>query len=63
MKENIVKDILSKAYIQDEFFQTIKIQFLALGVIKRIERNKKTLWTLTPYGFRYMMQLKALKKK
>lgn len=63
MKENIVKDILSKAYIQDEFFQTIKIQFLALGVIKRIERKEKTLWTLTPYGFRYMMQLKALKKK
>lgn len=63
MKENIVKDILSKAYIQDEFFQTIKIQFLALGVIKRIERKEKTLWTLTPYGFRYMMQLKALRKK
>ena len=62
MKENIVKDILTKAYIQDEFFQTIKIQFLALGVIKRIERQEKTLWTLTPYGFRYMMQLKALKK-
>lgn len=48
-------------------FQTIKVQLIALQIIQKSERKRTakdtdTYWTLTPYGNRLMMQLKALKK-
>lgn len=54
--------------LSDESFQTIKVQLIALGLIK--QSNKKhsttdvnTYWTLTPYGNKVMMRLKAIKKE
>lgn len=51
----------------DHDFQTIKVQLIALHIIQKSERKRTakdtdTYWTLTPYGNRLMMQLKALKK-
>ena len=54
--------------IEEESFQQIKIQLIALRIIelsdkKRTVKDTETYWRLTPYGFRVMMNLKALKKK
>jgi hypothetical protein len=54
--------------IYDEYFQTIKIQLRALGLIKRNEKQRsvkdnKTYWTLTPYGDEIMMRLRAVTSK
>lgn len=54
-------------YVLDEDFQTIKVQLIALRIIKISERKRTakdtdTYWTLTPYGNRLMMKLKALKR-
>lgn len=53
--------------LSDESFQTIKVQLIALGIIKPSAKkhattNVNTYWTLTPYGNKVMMRLKALKK-
>ena len=67
MVRMVVKDAPSIHALSDESFQTIKVQFIALGLIK--QSNKKhsttdvnTYWTLTPYGNKVMMRLKAIKK-
>lgn len=54
-------------HINSEDFQTIKVQFVALGLIvksekKRSIKDSSTYWTLTPYGETKMMQLRALRK-
>ncbi len=54
--------------IEEESFQQIKVQLIALRIIelsdrKRTVKDTETYWHLTPYGFRVMMNLKALKKK
>jgi Domain of unknown function (DUF4062) len=53
--------------IIDEDFQTIKIQFRALGLISKSDRarsikDRVTYWTLTHYGNSIMMRLRAIKK-
>lgn len=53
--------------IDETDFQTIKVQLIALCIMKISERkrtakNTDTYWTLTPYGNKLMMQLKALKR-
>lgn len=53
--------------IIDNDFQTIKVQLIALQIIQKSDRKRTakdtdTYWTLTPYGNRLMMQLKALKR-
>lgn len=53
--------------IKDTDFQTIKIQFRALGLIsesikKRSIHDKGTYWTLTPYGDTIMTRLRAIRK-
>ena len=53
--------------ISDESFQTVKVQLIALGIIKPSEKkhsttNTNTFWTLTPHGSKIMMRLKAIKK-
>jgi hypothetical protein len=53
--------------IEDSTFQTLKIQFRALGLItesikKRSIHDKGTYWTLTPYGDTIMTRLRAIRK-
>jgi len=48
-------------------FQTMKVQFVALGLITKSEKKRSikdsgTYWSLTPYGETKMMQLRALRK-
>ena len=57
----------AKFSIFDSDFQTLKIQFRALGYItesvkKRGVHDKKMYWTLTPYGDTIMTRLRAIKK-
>lgn len=52
--------------INDEDFQTIKIQFRALGLIKKSDKTRSikdnsTYWALTPYGDEIMTRLRAIK--
>lgn len=54
--------------LSDDSFQTIKVQLIALGIIKPSTKKHSTTdfntyWTLTPYGNKVMMRLKALKKE
>ena len=62
------KDSPSIHTLSDECFQTIKVQLIALGIIKPSTKkhsttDANTYWTLTPYGNKVMMRLKALKKE
>lgn len=57
---------ITKVY--DECFQEVKVQFIALGLIqestkKKSAGNVQKYWSLTPYGNKMMMKLKAIKKK
>lgn len=54
--------------IEEESFQQIKVQLIALRIIELSDRRRtikdaETYWHLTPYGFRVMMNLKALRRK
>lgn len=54
--------------IEEESFQQIKVQLIALRIIeisdrKRTVKDTETYWHLTPYGFRVMMNLKAMRRK
>lgn len=73
--DSIREDILKKykdythnlPKIEEESFQQIKVQLIALRIIelsdrKRTIKDTETYWHLTPYGFRVMMSLRALKK-
>ena len=58
---------LSKFNIEDEFYQTIKVQLRALGLINKSTKNRSvkdtgTYWTLTPYGDNVMNKLRAIKR-
>lgn len=53
--------------ISNEDFETIKIQLLALGlirkgVVKRTPSDTNTYWALTPYGEAYLMRLRAIRR-
>ncbi len=53
--------------IEEESFQQVKVQLIALRIIelsdrKRTVKDTETYWHLTPYGFRVMMNLKALRR-
>ena len=63
----VVKDAPSIHALSDESFQTIKVQLIALGLIKQSSKKHSTTdvntyWTLTPYGNKVMMRMKAIKK-
>ena len=54
--------------VYSDCFQDVKVQFIALGLIQESQRKKSAgnvhkYWTLTPYGNKIMMKLKAIKKK
>lgn len=58
---------LSNFRLNDDDFQTIKIQLRALGLIAKSEKARsikdtKTYWTLTPYGDEVMTRLRAIKR-
>lgn len=54
--------------INDDDFQTIKVQLRALGLITKSSKNrsvkdKNTYWTLTPYGDLTMTRLRAIHRQ
>lgn len=54
--------------VDDDDFQTIKVQLRALGLIKRNDKTRsvkdtQTYWTLTPYGDNVMNRLRAIEKQ
>lgn len=54
--------------IDDDDFQTIKVQLRALGLIKKNDKNRSvkdtnTYWTITPYGDNVMNRLRAIEKE
>ena len=56
-----------KLHIEEEDFDTIKVQFIALGLIEKSEKKRSlkergVFWKLTPYGENYMIKLRAIKK-
>ena len=53
--------------ITEEAFQTIKVQFIAIGLIRKSERkrapsDRNAYWSLTPYGANYVTKLKAVRR-
>jgi hypothetical protein len=56
---------VSRIEVDDADFQTLKVQFRALGLITRSERERRndgaTYWSLTPYGDRVMIKVKAIR--
>ncbi len=60
------KDLLDFA-ISEEDFQTLKVQFKALGLMIKSSKSRSvkdvgTYWALTPYGDEIMTKLRAVKK-
>lgn len=58
---------LKAFHIDNDDFQTIKVQLRALGLItknskQRSVRDTATYWTLTPYGDTVMTKLRAIKR-
>jgi hypothetical protein len=59
-KLDLDKIDISNAYVRDEDFQKVKVQFRALGLIAKDERRpRETYWILTPYGDQLMTQIAA----
>jgi hypothetical protein len=66
-EKKFARHLLSNFRISRDDFQTIKVQFRALGLIARSEKTRSvkdsgTYWTLTPYGDEVMTQLRAIRK-
>lgn len=58
---------LSRFALDDDDWQTIKVQLRALGLIAKSEKTRSikdttTYWTLTPYGDEVMTRLRAIKR-
>ena len=65
--KGIPKGDLHRPKITDSDFQTVKVQFRALGLIEKSDRKRsikdtETYWALTPYGDHIMVNLRALRK-
>jgi hypothetical protein len=65
--KNHANHTLSSFVIDEQAFQTIKIQLKALGLIKQSDKkrsvtNQGTYWSLTPYGDSTLTQLRAIRK-
>jgi hypothetical protein len=55
------------ASIPNDEFQTIKLQLIALGLIRRSEKRRtvsdtNTYWALTPYGEAQLLNLRAIQR-
>lgn len=58
---------ITATFISTQDFNTIKIQFKALGLIKKSDKQRSvrdtgTYWTLTPYGDEVMTRLLAIQR-
>ncbi|RKQ69583.1 uncharacterized protein DUF4062 [Litorimonas taeanensis] len=65
--EHLKEEAIDKFFLKETDFETIVIQFRALGLIKKSEKNRSvkdsmTYWTLTPYGNEVMNRLRAIPK-
>jgi len=65
--ERFENTYITDVTVEDEFFQTIKVQLRALGLINKSTKSRsvkdtETYWTLTPYGDSVMNNLRAIKK-
>lgn len=54
--------------IYEEHFQSIKVQFMALGLIRESTRTHSSAdtniyWSLTPWGKNFLMRIKAIRKE
>ncbi len=54
--------------VDNESFETIKVQLMALGLIRKsVKKHAPTdtavYWSLTPYGEDQLMRLRAIRKK
>ena len=64
----VIHEGMGKKRITESSFQDIKVQLIALGIMRESTKvhstaNTNVYWSLTPYGYRVMMTLKAIKKK
>jgi hypothetical protein len=64
--EKLKGKVLDGFYLHNEDFQTVKVQFRALGLITKSEKprsvkDRGTYWTLTPYGDEVMTRLRAIR--
>jgi len=65
--KELARHSLTNFRISQDDFQTIKVQFRALGLIARSEKARSVkdsgaYWTLTPYGDEVMTQLRAIRR-
>ncbi|MFG1190309.1 DUF4062 domain-containing protein [Xanthobacter flavus] len=65
--KKIGRIIIGSFNINDEDFQTIKVQLRALGLIVKSDKNRSVkdsdnYWTLTPFGDESMIRLRAIRK-
>ena len=68
MVRSVEKRNIDTHSLSDDSFQTIKVQLIALGIIKlskqdHTAKDLNTYWVLTSYGYKKMMWLKAIKKQ
>jgi hypothetical protein len=54
--------------IENDSFETIKIQLIALGYMRKSERkhppsDRGVYWSITPYGEEYLMRLRAIRRE
>ena len=59
--------IVKELRVLREDYDTIKVQFKALGLIRKSEKqrslkDRQTYWSLTPYGGQLMTRLRAISK-
>ena len=64
--EKLTRHSLHSFSLHQEDFQTVKVQFRALGLIAKNEKARSvkdsgTYWTLTPYGDEVMTRLRAIR--
>lgn len=66
--KKLARHALSNFRINQDDFQTIKVQLRALGLIAKSDKARSvkdsgTYWTLTPYGDEVMTQLRAIRRE
>jgi hypothetical protein len=66
-KDDLKNKVIGNFHFRDDKVDTCIIQLRALGLIRENQRkrsvhDKETYWTLTPYGDRRMVQLRALRR-
>jgi hypothetical protein len=66
-KQELKNVVLRSFQLSHDDFQTVKVQFRALGLIRKSDKPRSvkdidTYWTLTPYGDDLMTRLRAIKR-